>query len=514
MKNTTSGLIRKTPRSIGEMFQKTVRLRLSGLALYPRLSQCLRLRCVSFVRHNTIDRFSTVSIGKDNNSKENKKLCWTKSGDSLSPSELYGSVNAPKLVTSISTAEEKIVENILRIYDTSELRRTISELEAMSCLDESPCIEFLIKSQSVDFKITNNIWMRYRKSCKSQQEIDKVDWLYLYLFRFNASMNTVPNFSHQWMKISQNNTSLFPLYMSSYICTLINTKQSELAIQYFMQLLNDETINDIEYLPIAKMIQVLIEEDDHKNLLRVLEVVASRQLALISDSLWVNILEYGLKMNNYDIVLHTYRNFIMRQFPLAKITIDDVILQREKPNDLLFISFTNSLLMQILRCFSSHGDVDSTIDLIESHFFHKVVAGRETMSAELCVQIIESHCYRKSQGTETETETETEIGNSIQSIVELIDVFIRQSFASRSEQIEAEDLFLPVSSKLASLGIGSEDCIVTEFEMNQVLKSIRENDFHDRTVKIFNACLLNYILNYEVHRETLQMVCFCEFSPA
>ncbi|KAI5958344.1 hypothetical protein KGF57_002700 [Candida theae] len=230
----------------------------------------------------------------------------------------------------------------------------------------------------------------------------------------------------------------------------------------------------------------------------------------LDDDLWLQILQAGLESNNYPIVKEVYTRHIMAGFSNAKITLEEAVLSLISQSNKIFESMTSSLLMRVLHVLAMHGDTSLTMDLIESHFFHKVVAGGSALNKELCVRIIESHCYSTANG-----------GTSFEEILDLIDVFAMKEVEGG---IVSTDLFQAMNHKFANYKLSAGEAesldskVVKPKDRGGVLslaKAATLYDFavhsmeyaqrlHPRTQAIFIDCLLNYVATYLNHTGVVQ----------
>ncbi|CAK9438031.1 uncharacterized protein LODBEIA_P23820 [Lodderomyces beijingensis] len=421
---------------------------------------------------------------------------------------------------SFTQLEYKVRQRLLQIYKKEQLASFVEEIKRSSPrLGNKLEYRYLAESKDENFVRSNNTWMAYHKQAKNPVTRAKIDWLYLYLFRFNNDLTDVAKYNKAWIKIHETHgESLVQIYLSSYICSLLNTRQTHLAIRYFVQWLVEGKV-DLTVMPLAKILDVMIGEGYAEDLATVLRMcltksnlspmammTTTKSKMMVGDDVWVRILNFGLTHDVYELVQLAYCNFIMRDYPDGKISIEDVVLSNSKDNAMLR-SFSNNLLMQILRCFASHGDVDSTIDLIESHFFHKVVAGGDAMTGELCVEIIESHCHDKSEDVR-DKEKEEQQEEDIEKIVELVDVFVRKSIAVKTEPITAQDLFLPMGRLFSAIDKGKNEAMFPRLNLVNILEIATRDDLLPETKEIFEKCLLDYMMNYRSVRAAVDAIAF------
>ncbi|KAI5970382.1 hypothetical protein CANMA_000545 [Candida margitis] len=396
----------------------------------------------------------------------------------------------------------KTLRSLSEIYDKDQLIAQIRKLPI------SPFTTFLGECISHNFNISNNLWLSFRKMQKNSVEMKRIDWAYIYQFRFNQSQVGILNFNSQWRKIYDK--EMVSVYNSSYVCWLLNTNQMELACQYAMLFLKESEI------PLSIVFMILTRANDPVRLETVFDLLSNKPIDLPNE-LWTQILQLGLETNNYTIVKEVYKRYIMEGFSGGKITLEEAVLSLMPATNKVFDSMTNSLLMQVLQVFATHGDTTLTIDLIESHFFHKIVAGGTALNKEFCVKIIESHCYNADSDHE-----------SFENILDLIDVFAQKDV---SGGIVSADLFQAMNSKFADYntisGAESSDAeVVIPKDEKDNLSLARTSVLHDFVVQtmeyvqrlhpktrgIFTDCLLNYAATYLNHSSIVQTLSALQYT--
>ncbi|KAI5960451.1 uncharacterized protein KGF55_004744 [Candida pseudojiufengensis] len=391
-----------------------------------------------------------------------------------------------------------------------------------------PSMQLLQNARRNNFNISGNIWINHQRMCKSNvHEIQLVDWVGLFAFRFNNQILDVLQFNNHWKRIAKYDSSLFPIYYSSFICWLINTDQTYLAAKHVIQYLMTEH-NDPNLIPIGTMISKLVDNEDLSMIRKILKLSLKRDYRL-SHEVWSKILNLGLKNNDYAIVKQAYTQYVMEGFTDGKISIEESILSPSLVSkNHVFQSMSDSLLMQILQIFSMNGDTKSTIDLIESHFFHKVVAGKSALNKSLCLKIIESHCY----------DDDEEGISSMEFILELINTFVKRTKHNPNDALNAKDLFRAMNRKIGHLDLGivkrkepevnrpmndqipvitpghsdNETYLVlanTTTLHDFIVRNIRfidQHNFDAKSKSIFIDCLLNYISTYLNHTGVVKVL--------
>lgn len=386
----------------------------------------------------------------------------------------------------------KTLQSLSEIYDRESFIVFVDQLP------NSAFSTFLKDCAKCDFNITNNMYMLVRKAQKNMRARNLVDWAYVYQFRFNQSQVGILNYNLNCKKLLKKEFVL--LYNLSYISWLLNTSQEENASQYVIQLLKDSEI------PLPLVFETLLKTRDTTRLHTVFEHFANEEIDL-SDELWTQILQVGLEVNDYKIVKEVYLRYIMKGFSGGRITLEEAVLSLIPNSNKMLNSLTNTLLMHVLQVLAMHGDTTLTIDLIESHFFHKVVAGGSALNKDLCVRIIESHCYSIESNE-----------SSFENILDLIDVFAKKEM--NGDTISA-DLFQAMNHKFASYKLNnqmSEADIINPQSDGQALPLAKTTVLHDfvvqimsyvqhlhpTTAKIFIDCLLNYVATYLNHSGMVQ----------
>ncbi|KAI5953491.1 hypothetical protein KGF54_002863 [Candida jiufengensis] len=383
-----------------------------------------------------------------------------------------------------------------------------------------PFMQFIKQAQQLNFQISNNLWIHYHKLCEhNEQDIQLVDWAGLYLFRFNGRVFEILRFNDQWRKIIKYSPNLFAVYYSSYIHWLLNTNQLYFAVENFINYLESGD-SDLNLLPFDAIITKLIKDEDVYKICKILDISMNERDINLSDENWSKILNLGIKNNSYPIVKQAYKSYLMKGFTDGKISIEEAILSPMLVNkNHIFQSMSDSLLMQILQILSMNGDTKLTIDLIESHFFHKVVAGKSALNKNFCLKIIESHCYDNSQASK-----------GMENVLDLIDTFVRKTKNDPNNAITSQDLFQAMNQKISSynLGIIDKEKKLDQPDMDEIrvidpnkeskkpklvlakskllhdfivhnISYIDQNDFDPMTKSIFIDCLLNYISTYLNH---------------
>lgn len=418
------------------------------------------------------------------------------------PQSIQNSNSRRQNQSSKTYTNSKILQCLSEINDRESLTTYIQKLPISSFT------MFLKNCIDQNFNVSNNFWMRFRKRETKEREKELIDWAYIYQFRFNRSQVELLNFNAQWKNMY--NEEMVSVYNLSYVCWLLNTNQVDLASQYVVKFLKESEI------PLTLVFRTLLKSNDMTRLHSVFKILLDKQIDL-SDELWTEILQLGLENNNYPIVKEVYTRYIMEGFSNGKISLEEAVLSLMPETNKIFDSMTNSLLMQVLQVLAIHGDTTLTMDLIESHFFHKIVAGGAALNKELCIRIIESHCYSTENN-----------GTSFEEILDLIDVFARkdvsgdmvsadlfrathQKFAnykpiSQSESSDSEVLKPKTRSDQLSLAKTDTlyDFVVQKMEYTQHL--------HPTTRSIFIDCLLNYVATYLNHSGIVQTLSALHFA--
>ena len=418
------------------------------------------------------------------------------------------SVSSTKIINQRSSIND-IQNTLLQIESKEELKEFLDLIEKIQVpvFKDCPFIQFLLSSRKDDFHVSNNLWIRHRKVCTRDIEQSQVDWVYLYLFRFNDNIVHIPNFNLQWIKISEHFPDLILIYMLSYLHSLVNVGQKELAINYFLDWVKDKRI-DVQHFPINKLIEILVSEKDHEILPNVLHELKAKKIASIDDMTWVKILAYGLRNSIYKLVLIAYRDYIMRQYPTGKIHAEDVILNQKVSNDSVLNSMSNKFLLDILQCFSVNGDVELTMDLIESHFFHRLLTGGTKMNKDLCVRIIESYCYRlEVQRRQNKQKISFE---DMQKLIVMIDQFVKNNLEANLPLINAQDLSLPMSILFGGSNSQHSKKLLTRIDIDRYLAVADNLDINNITKDIYMDCLFDFMMKNRTHQKTFLVVAICK----
>ncbi|EMG50393.1 hypothetical protein G210_4555 [Candida maltosa Xu316] len=246
--------------------------------------------------------------------------------------------------------------------------------------------------------------------------INKLRNIYLNAFRVNKSPLNIMLLNEFWCK--HGNQSLENTYVMSHLLNLFNTNQEMTAINTLIDYLdnNSRSKDFLSKIP-DKFIHYMLEIQDFERLNFLLTQFVRNNVKL-EDKMWVLILKVGLDTNNYEIVKHIYKHYIMEGFTEGKITLENTILSQPM-SESVYQTFTDSMIFQVLHTISMYGDTQSTEDLIKGHFIFNGLAKEDILlSKELGIKIIESHCYCNS--------TVDGQDNSIKDILELIDVLGKQ----------------------------------------------------------------------------------------
>lgn len=294
------------------------------------------------------------------------------------------------------------------------------------------------------------------------------------------------------------NENLEILYHSAYVNILFNTHQNNSAFEYFEHLIANylqtsslPSCQILNRLPVNRFIGLLISNKDCDSLNKWLDVILEAESleksssSKIDGATWVHVLTVALSQNHYDLTKNVYDNFIMKQFRNSAISIEDAIFKPVYHTSTLN-SFTDELILQILHTFSTHGDVNLTLSLIESLFLHKFVQGEKALTKELCIKILEAYCYNpelKANWDGNEIKDYKNIDDeSIMGVLGVLNGFITK-FKQDGTKLYYNDISASLSFKFwnyQSYDKNIEHSINRQKAIEQKIESLEENRFESK----------------------------------
>lgn len=420
---------------------------------------------------------------------------------------------------------------------------------------------------SLYYEAINQYRMNDKEMVKPLLDPEKAELCWMLLLCLSKSHDftdvvTLNLFWNNYMKQIANHDIEF-LYHSTYINILFNTHQNEIAFDYLEDILEQylktssiPTLQIFKKLPMIRFLGILgtVKDCDRLNswlhVIVVAESIEKVSPSMISNKIWIQSLNIGLAKNHYDLVKTVYDNCIMKEFDNSSISTEQAVLERIDENSGFFSSLTNEMVLQILHTFSTHGDVNLTLALIETHFLHKNVQGERALSKDLCIKIIDAYCYNLDLTLDWDAESLAENKHlKDESVMGLLDVLngfitkfktdnipfsykdistsistkfwnyhvydenIERSItrqASIKEKIkeivisdEAIDEILPkkvTNTNIASSRFGNQLAnldILEDFVKTHLDYLTTNNKFHNETITLFLNCLLNHLALFQ-----------------
>lgn len=289
------------------------------------------------------------------------------------------------------------------------------------------------------------------------------------------------HYIHQY----SSNPKLELLYLQTYINILLNTNQSQQAIELFEQSVsmlitsNGESdgrrIYDISAimntLPTIRILDQLCSDQNFDTLARWLTLIQEHEALNLQDDKWFKYLKAGLDLTNYDLVRTVYDNFIMKGYPQG-ITTKDLLFQKKelRLNKLLSIT-SEDTIYETLHVFAINGDVSLTLQLVESHFIHKSFKGEQALSSKLCIYIITAYCHANQL-----IDNKEEFG--IRRVLDVLDDFIKFNDRQKGNDFTYRDLTDPMSHQFFtynSYDINVEKSKSKALLINDIIKNSEKN---------------------------------------
>lgn len=236
------------------------------------------------------------------------------------------------------------------------------------------------------------------------------------------------------------NKNLELLYLRAYLNSLINAKLHDQAVELYELAVTSLTSSTAErtykpdevlqMLPTRRILDIFCLNQDFERLAKWLPFIQNSNYKLLED-VWLKYLNFGLENSNYQIVKVIYDIFIMKGFEEG-LTRKDALFTTSEGTDKLLTLVTDDEIMAILHVFSINGDVNLTLQLIESHFVHKTLRGERALTNELCVKVVASYCYNKAVAEDGKDE-------SLKRVLDVLDGFILY-FRNNKYQVEISDI--------------------------------------------------------------------------
>jgi hypothetical protein len=289
------------------------------------------------------------------------------------------------------------------------------------------------------------------------------------------------------------------LYHSTYINILFNTHQNEIAFDYLEDILEQyfktssiPTLHIFKKLPMIRFLGILgtVKDCDRlNNWLRVIVEAESIEnvlsLSIISSKVWIQSLNIALAKNHYDLVKTIYDNCIMKEFDNSSISTEQAVLGKVEENSHFFLSLTDEMVLQILHTFSTHGDVNLTLALIETHFLHKNVQGERALSKDLCIKIIDAYCYNLDLTLDWDAESLAENKHlrdeSIMGLLDVLNGFVTK-FKADDISFSYKDISTSISTKFWNYHVYDENIEQSITRQASIKEKIKEIVTSDETI--------------------------------
>lgn len=237
-------------------------------------------------------------------------------------------------------------------------------------------------------------------------------------------------------------------YHTTYYQILLNTDQIIGAAEYLHYMLE---LDEIYLNQVPSFLDKLALANDCDGLCKWLVQITSRTKSntLVSQLKWLQYLQIGLISNHYPLVKTVYDHFIMKGFKNSSISTEEVILQDINSKNSIFNTITDDTILHILHTFSTNGDVNLTLSLIESHFLHKSLKGEKALTKELSIKIIESYCYHGNlQVWEGSEHTKSDKDQSVLRVLDVLNGFVSKALLDNGKVLSYKDITSSMSVKL------------------------------------------------------------------
>lgn len=312
-------------------------------------------------------------------------------------------------------------------------------------------------------------------------------------FNFITSFSANTDFSqlvhlkflyHTYIHRYCNMENLDLIYIQAYMSSLINAKLHDQAIELFEQAVASfkPSSNTFHTLPSKRILDLMCLNHDFNRLVKWLHIMLETNYTL-PDQAWLKYLNLGLENSNYLIVKLIYDDFIMEGLDEG-ITRKYAVTSVGKTDRILSL-ITDEEINAILHVFSIHGDVELTLQLIESHFVHKSLIGEKALTNDLCVNVVASYCYHRRALGEGDDD-------SLKRILDVINGFILH-LPGPPNAITYQDLTSSFSYKLNNFHILDENVAEASRTRNMIsnlILNLEENLLRQNSVlprKITNA---------------------------
>lgn len=296
------------------------------------------------------------------------------------------------------------------------------------------------------------------------------------------------------------------IYIQAYVNSLINAKLHDQAIELFEQAVASLTPSSsiFQTLPSKRILDLMCLNHDFDRLARWLHLMQETNYTL-PEQTWLKYLNLGLENSNYQVVKLIYDDFIMEGLDEG-ITRKDAVISTGITERILSL-ITDEEINAILHVFSINGDVDLTLQLIESHFIHKSLTGEKALTNDLCVNVVASYCYHRRVLGEGEDD-------SLKRILDVINGFILH-LPGPLNAITYQDLTSSFSYKFNNFHILDENVVEASRTRNMISNSIlnqEENLLRQKPVlprKITNVNIHssnqgNVLANLQILRRVLE----------
>ncbi|RCK58069.1 hypothetical protein Cantr_06593 [Candida viswanathii] len=274
--------------------------------------------------------------------------------------------------------------------------------------------------------------MEFRQEQRSSNLYpEKLMKLYLYIFRFNRLSLNIMFLNLAWLKYGT--IYLYDTYVLTYLLNLFHSGQKQPCMSQLVGYLRSQhgdTVDFLQSLPDA-FIEYMLETQDFAKLHFVMSQFVANGVRM-KDDMWMAVLLAGLQYSSYDIVDLVYKNYIMKDFPRGRFTIEDAVLNRATVGDKsVFHTLTDTLILEILHTISRNGDIESTEDLIKGHFIYKALSSEnQALNKDLCIKMLESYCYHDTSSSDVDGD------DSVKRILDLVNTFVHQANLSSVDVLE------------------------------------------------------------------------------
>lgn len=204
-------------------------------------------------------------------------------------------------------------------------------------------------------------------------------------------------------------------YIAAYIHVLLNSGLTLQAIRLY-----EEQAPSLRQGPdVSTHVLPTIRILDHMCSVHHPRLAAWLEHLILPPQKWLVYLHLGLATANYPLVKVVYDHFIMEGYETG-ISARDALFHQGS-------AITDTTIHQVLQLFARHGDVNLTLQLIESHFIHKSLKGERALTADLAECIVNAYCHHKASVT---------TATSVSDVLDVLDSFAKHETLSHHSFID------------------------------------------------------------------------------